>query len=335
MGDPFAVIGPDPPSPEVANLIADNSNEEFKAAWLRRANKHFRDCDPELYDRIVEAIAARDAAYEKEGITIIRNKLGWYPDEIINYNAAWGGSKHMSIYAGGAWIVVGNLWTRAQSPCVYGWEANALPVVFGIAEEDPDARLYPYPTKEPNPTAASVGVGGYEQADYRLFPNKQLVWHYATADKANISDDIDPNLVTGGVPRGQEVYKRVFSDYGFTHETVWFDSKLTYHHDCLHMNLVEGMCGLPDVPGYGYLTDLPKAIKDWKILPIPLEEQQMGAMNGVTTGTGKYFIDERCVKSMELLDKNGIEPIPIPYAACWDTFHSGIDCSDSTIWREG
>ncbi|GLP96352.1 hypothetical protein [Paraferrimonas sedimenticola] len=333
VGDPFSIFGPDPDSAELKALIADNTDEEFKAAWKRRAGKHFRDCDPVLYEKIVNEIAARDEAYEQAGITIIRNKLGWYPDEIENFNKSWGGSKFLSIYGGGYWIVLRNLWTRAKSPGVYGQEAAASAAVAGIVKEDPDARLYPAPSKEPNPMAPSGGVFGFDQADYRLFPNKQLVWHFATADKANIAHDIDPHLVSGGVPMGKDMYGRVFDDYGFKQEVVWFDSRLTYHHDCLHMNLVEGMCGLPDVEGWGYLTDTPKAIDGWKILPIPLEDQQRGAMNGVTTGTGQYFIDDSCTKSMKILEENGIEPIPVPYQNTWDTFHSGIDCSDSSIWR--
>ena len=36
----------------------------------------------------------------------------------------------------------------------------------------------------------------------------------------------------------------------------------------------------------------------------------------------------------DLLDKKGYEPISIDYQVCWETFHSGIDCSDANIWRE-
>ncbi|WP_234496694.1 hypothetical protein [Vibrio maritimus] len=334
VGDPFSIYGPDIESPELKSLFADNTDEEFKATMERRANKPLKETDPELFDKIVNEIDARDDAYEKEGVIIIRNKLGWYPDEIINYNAAWGGSKFLSIYGGGYWITVGNLWAGAKSPGVYGQESAAQAAVAAILQEDPNSRMYQCATKEPDPTAASGGLFGVDQADWRVFPNKHIVWHYATAKAEDCSEDIDPYIVSGGTPKGRDVYGRVFEDYGYTSETVWFDSKLTYHHDCLHMNLVDGMCGLPDVEGYGYHGKLPDAIKDWKILPIPLEEQQMGAMNGVTTGTGKYFIDSRCVKSMEILRENGIEPIPVPYETIWEMFHSGIDCSDSSIWRE-
>ena len=37
---------------------------------------------------------------------------------------------------------------------------------------------------------------------------------------------------------------------------------------------------------------------------------------------------------MERMSKAGLEPIPVKYSACWDHFNSGMDCSDSEIWRE-
>ena len=40
------------------------------------------------------------------------------------------------------------------------------------------------------------------------------------------------------------------------------------------------------------------------------------------------------LKTFDILEKRGIEPVPVKYSACWDTFNSGMDCSDAEIWRE-
>ena len=46
------------------------------------------------------------------------------------------------------------------------------------------------------------------------------------------------------------------------------------------------------------------------------------------------FVEAACTKTIDMLDKNGYEPIPIPYQTCWQTFNSGLDCSDTNIWRQ-
>ncbi|GAL29107.1 hypothetical protein JCM19239_7155 [Vibrio variabilis] len=57
-------------------------------------------------------------------------------------------------------------------------------------------------------------------------------------------------------------------------------------------------------------------------------------MNAPTIGDGRILIDDRCEETMRRLREHGIEPVPVKYSACWDTFNSGMDCSDAEIWRE-
>lgn len=337
VGDPFADYMPNGQDEEIKTLIKDNASEEIKELWTVHSAKRIRDVDPEYFETVVSGIEARNKAYEDAGITVIRNKLGWYPDSIVNWNDSWNGSKFLSIYAGGAGYPLRNYFMNfpdAASVNPYYLAIRAL--VIELMRWDEEATPLVWFEKEPDPGHPGPGEAGLDGADMRLFPNKHLTFIYSCTDKSHISDDwdMDTRLTPSGTPRGSHLLKRMLKDRGFTFETVWYDSRLTYHHDCFMMNVKEGICGLPDVPNYGYWTDPPSAIKGWDIIPIPLEEQQMGVCNSVTSGDGKVFIDDRCVKTMEELDKRGIEPVPIPYGNIWDLFNSGIDCSDMTIWRE-
>ncbi|GAL33724.1 hypothetical protein JCM19240_2420 [Vibrio maritimus] len=115
---------------------------------------------------------------------------------------------------------------------------------------------------------------------------------------------------------------------------MWFDSNLTYHQDCFMMNIEEGVIGLPDDGKNGMWGKLPDFLKDYEIIPLPLEDIARGVANSSTLGDGRIFMDSSCTKTMDILEKRGYEPIPINYQNCWKTFHSGLDCSDANIWRE-
>ena len=101
------------------------------------------------------------------------------------------------------------------------------------------------------------------------------------------------------------------------------------------MNLKEGFCGMPEREDWGLISgELPKCLKDWEIIPIPLEELAYGAANAPTIGDGRCLIDSRCVVTMERMSKAGLEPIPVDFSTFFDIWGSGMDCSDSEIWRE-
>ena len=125
------------------------------------------------------------------------------------------------------------------------------------------------------------------------------------------------------------------ADEGFKAEELFFDSKITYHFDCFIVMIKEGMVGLPDLPNYGLMSEgLPDCLKEYEIVPIPIEDYQYGVANAPCIGDGRIIMDSRCTKTFDLLEKRGIEPVPVKYTACWDAFNSGMDCSDAEIWRE-
>lgn len=49
--------------------------------------------------------------------------------------------------------------------------------------------------------------------------------------------------------------------------------------------------------------------------------------NAVTLG-------DRCHGTMKRMEKMGIEPVPVKFDACYDFYHSGLDCADADVWRE-
>ena len=126
--------------------------------------------------------------------------------------------------------------------------------------------------------------------------------------------------------------------YGWRVETVYFNSKYTYHIDCLMMMITEGMYGLPETKdelGPPLWTDLPDEITDnWERIDIDFEEQQDGVCNSVALGNDKVVMEASSVKTAEALSKRGVEPVLVPYQANWHTFHSGIHCSTGRIMSE-
>ena len=264
--------------------------EELKDLWLGRSGQRIRDFNPELFEKAVAGMEARDKAYEKEGITVIRNKLGWYPDSIVNWNDSWNGSKFLSIYAGGAGYPLRNYFMNfPDAASVNPYYLAIRSLVIELMRGTKKRRRWPGSRRSPTP--AIPGPAKRRSTARTCGCSRTSTSRSSTActDKSHISDDwdMDTRLTPSGTPRGSNLLKRMLKDRGFTFETVWYDSRLTYHHDCFMLNIKEGICGLPDVPNYGYWTDPPSAVKDWEIIPIPLEEQKMGVCNSVTTGTAR------------------------------------------------
>ena len=336
VGDPFAMYVPDPEDAEIKQMIEDNANDELKAFWTENKGKHMRDVDPARYEKCCEEFAARDAAYEKAGVKVLRNKVGWYPDQLINYNASWGGPKFLSSYGSCFVRMVQNALMPVQTtaPC-RAQPVAARPALISLVLEDSNAMTFMFGDIEPNPAIDGPGYLGLDAADFRQMPNKTVLWEYGAPSKEAIpAAEATGAKTPAGWPRGREIVMRLLSELGFKQETYWFDSNHVYHGDCCMMNIVEGVVGLPDDGKNGMWTDLPKCLKDYKILPLPLEDIAQGVGNSSCLGDGRVFINENCKKTMDLLEKNGFEPIPIPFGTMWETFNSGLDCSDANIWRE-
>ena len=342
VGDAQAVFVPDPDVGEMHAMTGDSCSPEVRNWWRTNKDKNLKDADPELWEQMAQCSQNLADALRSCGVKVIRNEKCEYPDAVINNNAAWKGPKFCSIYGGPPF---GRIWENYfmqiwECGPVRQWELALRQGTMELFNANPDLlyRSMPYP--EPDVNLRGPGTPGVDNAAPKLFPNKHILFGWGVPDAKHIPSTYDPktcnDFTSAGNPVGGKfMMQRVLNDAGFTWEEIFFDSKLTYHMDCFIVMIKEGMVGLPDMPDYGILSgSLPKCLKDWEIVPIPLEDIANGAANSPCIGDGRIIMDNRCTKTFDLLEKRGIEPVPVDYAACWDNFNSGMDCSDSEIWRE-
>lgn len=343
VGDPTAVYVPDPDVGEMHAMTGDSCSPEVRNWWRENKDKNLRDADPETWEKMAQCSENLAAALRKCGVKVIRNDKGVdYPEAIVNANAAWRGPKFCSIYGGPN---LGRIW---QDYYVNIWECGPvrqweLAMRQGTQElflANPNLKYRSMPCPEPDVNLRGPGTPGLDNAAVKLFPNNHILFGYGVPDKKHIpstyvTETCNDYTSAGNPIGGRFLMNQILENDGFTWEECFFDSRLTYHFDCFIVMIKEGMVGLPDMPNYGLMSEgLPKCLKDWEIVPIPLEDIARGAANSPCIGDGRIIMDDRCTKTFDLLEKRGIEPVPVDYAFCWDNFNSGMDCSDSEIWRE-
>lgn len=343
VGDPHAVFVPDPDVGEMHAMTGDSMSEEDRNWWRTYKDKDLKIAAPELWEEMAEESQGLADALRSCGVKVIRNEAGCeYPDGVINNNAAWRGPKFCSIYGGPPF---GRIWDKYfmqiwECGPVRQWEFALRRGTMELFKANPDLiyRSMPYP--EPDVNLRGTGVWGVDNAAPKLFPDKHILFGWGVPDAKHIPstyvEETCNDYTSAGNPLGGKfMMKHILQDAGFTWNEIFFDSKLTYHMDCFMVMIKEGMIGLPDIPNYGILGGkLPDFLKDWEIVPIPLEDIARGAANSPCIGDGRIIMDSRCTKTFDILEKRGIEPVPVKYSTCWDAFNSGMDCSDSEIWRE-
>ena len=178
-------------------------------------------------------------------------------------------------------------------------------------------------------------------AGWRLFPNKHILFGIGVADEKLIPKVLasEPKraleYTSAGIPHAAEFMMRMLKREGFTHELLFFNSKLTYHFDCFMAQMKEGVVGLPDLPDYGIVGGgLPECLKDYEIVRMPVEDVHNGSGNSICLGDGRAVIVRTAKETMKRMQAAGVEPIPVKYDKLWGYFHSGPDCTDSDVWRE-
>jgi len=189
----------------------------------------------------------------------------------------------------------------------------------------------------PAPTGAQRSPEPFmSPGDPRIMPDKLVIAGIGVTDPSHIKDPTKPR--SSGTEAGVDIFRRMLAPLGWRVETVYFNSRYTYHIDCLMMQIAEGIYAIPETqPDLGpvWWTDLPREIADkWECVEIPFEEQQNGVCNSVIIGDGKFVMDGSCEKTAEILAKKGYSPVLVPYQTNWHTFHSGIHCSTCRIWSE-
>ena len=345
VGNPSSMYVPDPDVGEMKALTGKSLTPENREFWRQHKNKHIKDVDPEYYERICEQQDGLAAKMRECGVKVIRNdKMLEYPEAMVNFNANWRGPKFLSFYAGPHTKIMHHIWMQCcDCGPVRTHEFSLRQGTAKLLEQNPNLIHYQLPYPEPDVNMMGPGLLNHNNACFRLMPNKHVLFGVGVSKEDDIPLTYDlykgpPVTSSGTAYTAKYMMERYLERHGYTYEIAFFDSNLTYHHDCLMMNLKEGYVGLPDDGKWGHWSGLPECIKDWEIVPIPPHEiSQFGVANAVAIGDGRVIMDERATGTMDAMSKVGLEPIPLPYDAPWNAYGSGMECSDEPYsrWDDG
>ena len=328
VGNPSGIFIPDPDTPENRNLFR-HSGEEFNAFLRKHKHEYLKDTVPELYDKMVMESNTLADAYRQAGVRVVRYEGEEQPEEITNYTYGWNGQKQLSIYGGGSFEVFGNCVTQILEAAIScTTELLIREATNEIMRNSPDAVWLTMPVGTPL-QANHPNPGPFTSpGDIRTFPGVVVVG-IGVSDPSHINDRSKPR--SSGEEFGAEMLRRMLAPFGWRVETVYFDSRLTYHIDCLMPVLEEGLLAYPK----GSLwTELPEEFRDWEVIDMPLEDHKIGCGNIVPLGNKQIVMPAGSKSFARTLEKRGWTCIEVPYDACWNTFHSGIHCSTGSIWRE-
>ena len=342
LGNVHACSTADPKSPEYANLFRGNSDDivDKMGPYL---DDDIKNVDPKLWDEMAEESDGFADTLRQCGVKVIRPEADLeLPQGLINHMAGWGGPRFLSVYAGPSYgRILRNIFFQCWDNALNGTnEFLHREGTFALFDANPDLVYYSMPFPEPNISTPGYGSLSLDVASFRHMPNKHLLFGFGVPNESVIpkvlKDRKSANEITSaGIPQSMEFMMRMLKREGFTYEYVFFDSNVSYHWDCIMANMKEGVCGLLDVPNYGIFGDLPECLKDWKIVKIPVEEaNQFGASNQVTLGDGRVCVPRLAKETIKRMKAAGLDPIPVKYDKIWGFWHSGLDCTDSDIWRE-
>ncbi len=327
VGNPSSVVIPDPDSPEMANLFEGNMPEEALEFMRKNKHKQLADVDPELYAPIKMESDALAEAFRREGVKVIRNETGHTPESMINQHTGWGGEPSLTLYGKSAGQVFGNNFVNIHETSISSiaelTHREAIAEMFMSHPETNWLTMPPlFPTNEfPN-------IGPYMTGEQKVFKGTVLCG-IGVADPSHIDDLTKPRSATNEL--AVEVLRRMLKPYGWKVEKVYFDSRYTYHIDCLVTLLEEGLMAYAK----GSLwTELPEEFRHWEVIDLPMEDHKMGAANNVTLGDKRVVIVEGTTGFKKQLEDRGWRLIEVPYSTIWDTFGSGILCSTMAFWRE-
>ena len=337
VGNPCSIFIPDPDQPEMKNLLGPSAGKpEFMEYLRKHKGKHVAVADPEHYEQMKNESDALAKAYRDNGVRLIRNETYTLPKALIDWQVPVTGDRFLSLYGGAGGNGIGNCFLSVwEVGTARGTEMQHRDALNYIFEHDKDAvwlsMPHPAPTSDQRLPEPFMSGG-----DIRMMPDKLCIFGIGVQDSSHIEDRSKPR--SSGSELGAELFRRMMEPYGWRTEVVYFNSKYTYHIDCLMMMITEGYYGIPETnPDLGppLWTDLPEEItKNWERIDIDFQEQQDGVCNSVCLGNKKVVMEEAAVKTIEEIAKRGIEPVLVPYQSNWQTFHSGMHCSTGAIWAE-
>ena len=325
-GNPSAVWIPNPDSPEMGNLCA-NETEEFRA-WLREyKHRPIAEAHRPTYENMKKESNALAEALRREGVKLIRNETGHSPEGLVKYHTAWGGEPSQSLYGKSCGQVFGNNFVAmsevTNSSMHEGTIREAIVEMFADHPETTWLTMPPiWPTTEyPN-------VGPFMAPEHKVFKGTVVVGIGVT-DPSHIDDLTKPRSATNEL--AAEVLRRMMEPHGWKVETIYFDSRFTYHIDCLVSLLDEGLMAYPKD---SFWTEFPEEFRDWEVIDVPIEDHKKGAENNVVLGDKRLVIVEGTTGFKKQLEDRGWRLIEVPYSTIWGRFHSGPLCSTFAFWRE-
>ena len=326
VGNPSAVMIPDPDSPEMGNLFSQET-EEFRA-WLRKyKHKPIAEAHPPTYEAMKRESDALAEAFRREGVKVVRNETGHTPESLVNLHTGWGGEPSQSLYGKSLGMVYGNdlvAYSEVSNSSMH--EYTMREAIVEMFQDNPETNWLTLPPLWP--TNEFPNIGPFMAPDPKVFKKTVLVG-IGVSDPSHIDDLTKPRSACNEL--GAEVLRRMMEPFGWKVETVYFDSRFTYHIDCLITMLEEGLMAYPK----GSLwTELPEEYKDWEVIDVPIEDHKKGAENAVVLGDKRIVIVEGTTGYKKKLEDRGWRLIEVPYSTIWDRFHSGPLCSTFAFWRE-
>jgi len=213
-------------------IVNDGSKDNMEEALLRLSADHSN------LIILRHEINRGYGAAEKTLLDYALNE-GPCPEEIINYTAGYSGIKYLSIYAQAAFEALGNILIRTHEvlPSV-PQEFEIREAINEIFKNDPNMVWLNMPANYPSQTNYTPGPF-LSPGDFRIFPGKHLVIGIGVADPSHIKDQTKSR--SSGDELGAEVVRRMLEPFGWKVDNVYFDSKLSYHIDCVMALIDEGL----------------------------------------------------------------------------------------------
>ena len=326
-GNPSALMIPDPDSPEMANLFKGNMPEEALEFMRKYKHQNVADHAPEIAEQMTMESNALADAVRSEGVKLIRNETGHTPESMVNLHTGWGGEPSWTLYGKSGGQVIGhNFVNMHEVTCSSVAELTIREAIAEMFMNHPETGWLTMPPIFP--TTEHPNVGPFMAPENKIFEGAVLCG-IGVADPSHIDDLTKPRSATNEL--AVEVLRRMLAPYGWKVETVYFDSRYTYHIDCLMTLLEEGLMAYPK----GSLwTELPEFCKDWEVIDINMEDHKRGAENNLVLGDKRMIGPEGPVQFYKDLKDRGWRVVEVPYSTMWDNFGSGLLCSTMYLWRE-
>ena len=329
IGDPSALYFPDTNVDEGAAAVLAKSPHVLENL-NKLAGRNMWDVNPEYAEKLAANSDALANAYRQAGVKLLRNESGKTPDEIVNLQTGWGGPKFNSILAGQpSWEVFGHCMVKFHEHFTFNaYDMVLRDAVLEMMINDPEAVwLYmppAYPTLLEGNPPPRVSPG-----DPKLLADNNIVVGIGVAEESHIHDLAQPRSASDEF--GAEILRRMLEPFGFKVHTIYYDRNLTYHLDAFMGVVDESTVAMPKDYLFGTLPDF---MKDYKIIDVLVEDQQLGCMNSEVLNKGELLIPQGTKQYANDLRKHGVEPVEIDYSEVWGFMGSGIHCSSAAIWRE-